>query len=98
MGYDEYSVINVEVDGAIVRATIDNPPINLLDLALMLDLERLSREVEADPSVKALLLDSADPEFFIAHADVNLILQLPRETRTEPATELGFFHAMVDRF
>ena len=98
MGYDEYSVISVQVDGAVVRATIDNPPINLLDLALLLDLDRLSREVEADASIKALVLDSADPEFFIAHADVGLILQLPREERTEPATELGFFHAMVDRF
>ncbi len=98
MGYDEYSVISVDVDGAVVRATIDNPPINLLDLTLMLELDRLSREVEADPSVAVLVLDSADPEFFIAHADVGLILQLPREERTEPSAELGFFHALVDRF
>src|SRR3954447_5413152 len=98
MGYDDYSVINVEVEGAIVRATIDNPPINLLDLTLMLELDRLSREVEADASISALVLDSAYPEFFIAHADVGLILQLPREERTEPNAELGFFHALVDRF
>src|SRR3954453_17065281 len=98
MGYDEYKVISVDVDGSVVRATIDNPPINLLDLALLLDLDRLSREVEADPSIKVLVVDSADPEFFVAHADVNLILQLPREARNEPARELGFFPAMVDRF
>jgi enoyl-CoA hydratase/carnithine racemase len=54
--------------------------------------------VEADDGVKVVVLDSADPEFFIAHADVGLILQLPREERSDPATELGFFHAMVDRF
>jgi enoyl-CoA hydratase/carnithine racemase len=98
MGYDEYTVIHVEVDGAVVRATIDNPPINLLDLTLMLELDRLSREVEADASISVFVLDSADPEFLIAHADVGLILQLPREERTEPNPELGFFHAMVDRF
>src|SRR3954465_5199276 len=98
MAYDDYTVMNVDVDGAVVRATIDNPPINLLDLTLMLELDRLSREVEADPSVSVLVLDSADPEFFIAHADVGLILQLPREERTEPNAELGFFHGMVDRF
>ena len=98
MAYDEYTVLQVDVADGIARATIDNPPINLLDLTLMLDLDRLSREVGADADVKVVVLDSADPEFFIAHADVGLILQLPREERSEPATELGFFHAMVDRF
>ena len=43
-----------------------------------------------------VVFQSADPEFFIAHADINLIMGLP----AEPAqgTELGVFHAMVDRF
>jgi enoyl-CoA hydratase/carnithine racemase len=98
MAYDEYTVLQVDISGGIARATIDNPPINLLDLTLMLDLDRFSREVEADGDVRVVVLDSADPEFFIAHADVGLILKLPREERTEPAAELGFFHAMVDRF
>jgi enoyl-CoA hydratase/carnithine racemase len=98
MAYDEYTVLQVDVADGIARATIDNPPINLFDLTLMLDIDRFSREVEADGDVKVVVLDSADPEFFIAHADVGLILQLPREERTEPAGELGFFHAMVDRF
>ena len=98
MAYDDYSVLRVDIDGGVARATIDNPPINLLDLALLLDLDRFGREVEADAEVKVVVLDSADPEFFIAHADVGLILQLPREEQTEPADELGFFHAMVDRF
>jgi enoyl-CoA hydratase/carnithine racemase len=91
-------VLAVAVGDGVARATIDNPPINLLDLALLLDLDRFSREVDADADVKVVVLDSADPEFFIAHADVGLILQLPREERSEPAAELGFFHAMVDRF
>ena len=98
MAYDEYTVLQVDVADGVARATIDNPPINLFDLTLMLDLDRFSREVEADVDVKVVVLDSADPEFFIAHADVGLILQLPREERSEPAAELGFFHAMVDRF
>ena len=44
------------------------------------------------------MLSSANDEFFIAHADVSLILGLPREARPAPNDELGFFHAMVDRF
>ena len=44
-----------------------------------------------------MVIDSANPEFFIAHADVNLILQLPRGPQPPP-TELSVFQAMVDRF
>ena len=36
MAYDDYEVLRVHVEGGIARATIDNPPINLLDLALIL--------------------------------------------------------------
>jgi enoyl-CoA hydratase/carnithine racemase len=47
--------------------------------------------------VRVVVIDSANPEFFIAHADVNLILRLPREPQPPP-TELPLFHAMADRF
>ena len=78
--------------------TIDHPPINLFDLALMLELDRFGREVADDDAVRVVVVDSADPDFFIAHADVSLILGLPREQRSAPNAELGFFHAMCDRF
>ena len=98
MAYDDFETMRVTSTGGVVRAVIDHPPINLLDLPLMLELDRLGRAVEEDTDVKVLVLSSADEEFFIAHADVNLILGLPREDRSAPNDTLGFFHAMVDRF
>ena len=98
MAYDGYETLLVSVADGIARVTIDHPPINLFDLALMLELDRFGREVEADDSVRVVVVDSADSDFFIAHADVQLILGLPREERSGPTAELGFFHAMCDRF
>jgi len=98
MTYEGYETLRIAVGDGIARVTIDHPPINLFDLPLMLELDRFGREVEADESVRVVVADSADPDFFIAHADVSLILQLPREQRDSPNDELGFFHAMVDRF
>ena len=98
MAYDAYQALRVEVMDGVATATIDHPPVNLLDLKLMFELDGFSREVEADDGVKVVVLESADDEFFIAHADVELILGLPREPLSEPPAELGFFHAMVDRF
>jgi enoyl-CoA hydratase/carnithine racemase len=98
MAYEDYTLLRVEVGGRACRATIDNPPINLLDVPLMVELDRLGREVAADAGVGVLVVRSANPEFFVAHADVGTILQLPREALEDPPDELGFFHAMVDRF
>lgn len=97
MSYDGYSCLKIKLDRRVLFVTIDNPPINLFDLPLMLEIDRLGRELEADDNVRVVVFDSANPDFFIAHADVNLILQLPTEVPPK-ADSLGFFHAMVDRF
>jgi enoyl-CoA hydratase/carnithine racemase len=97
MDTDAYSCLRLRVEDGVASATIDHPPINLFDAALVLEFDRLGREVEADPEVRVLVVDSANPEFFIAHADVGLILQLPRDPQDRPP-EMSLFQAMVDRF
>ena len=98
MAYDGYETLRVSIADGIARITIDHPPINLFDLPLMLELDRLGREVADDDAARVVIVDSANPDFFIAHADVELILQLPREVQATANTDLGFFHAMCDRF
>jgi enoyl-CoA hydratase/carnithine racemase len=97
MAYEGYSGLKVAVDRGVAFVTIDHPPINLLDIPLITDLDGASRELEADPAVKAVVLQSANPDFFVAHADITLIQQLPAEVPPR-AEKLGVFHAMVDRF
>ena len=97
MAYDGYNCLKIKLDRGVLFVTIDNPPINLLDLPLMQDIDRLGREIEADDDVKVVVFDSANPDFFIAHADVNLILLLPTEVPPK-STTLGPLHAMFDRF
>ena len=94
----EFDTLRVEVADGIARVTIDHPPINLFDLQLMLDLSRCGEVLAADENVRVVVARSANPEFFIAHADVGLILQLPREPQDAPSEELGFFHALCERF
>jgi len=97
MSYEGYSALRVAVERGVAFVTIDHPPINLLDLALIIDLDRVSRELDADAAVKVVVLQSANPDFFVAHADVTLIQQMPPELPPR-AEKLGMFHAMVDRF
>lgn len=52
------------------HATLSNPPINLIDLDTIAELDELVTRLESDPDVKVIVFASADPEFFLAHYDV----------------------------
>src|SRR3954447_15176658 len=89
--------MSVATEGGVAIVTIDHPPINLLDVEMMTDLARLEAAVRADAAVRVVVFRSADPEVFVAHADLELIRRLPREAQPTP-TELGFFHALLERW
>ena len=95
MVYEGYQLIRVAAANGICRATIDNPPINLLDVPLLHEFDRLACEVAADDEARVLIVDSADPEMFIAHADVGLILDLPADD-VGLHDELSLFHATTE--
>jgi enoyl-CoA hydratase/carnithine racemase len=94
--YEGMQALRVEVEKRVAWVTIDHPPINLFDVTLFLDLGRLVPLLEDDPDVQVIVFQSADPDFFIAHADVGWILTLP-ETRPAPLTEIGPFVALLER-
>jgi enoyl-CoA hydratase/carnithine racemase len=95
--YEGCECLRVEVRRRVAFVTIDHPPLNLFDLALIQEMDRVGAALAADDGVRVVVVASADPEFFIAHADVALIQLLPTDVPPKP-TRLGLFHAMVDRF
>lgn len=97
MAYENYKALRVAVERGVARVTIDHGEINLFDLTLIVEMARLGAELEADDGVRVVVLQSANPDFFIAHADLNLIQGLPAEVPAR-AEKLGGFHAMCERF
>ena len=77
MVYDTYQKLRVDVDKSVAWVTIDNPPINLFDLDLYVEMQRIAADLAGDDGVHVVVLRSANPEFFIAHFDVSLILGSP---------------------
>lgn len=68
-----YSTLRVGCVDGVARVTLDNPPVNVLDVALMADLRHLLGALAGDQTVRVIVFDSADPDFFIAHVDMSLI-------------------------
>jgi enoyl-CoA hydratase/carnithine racemase len=57
--------------------TFSNPPINMFVPSTIVELRALMTELEVDPSVKVVVFQSANPEFFIAHLDVAKAAERP---------------------
>ena len=53
----------------------------------------MTEELASDESIKVVVF-RADPDFFIAHFDVSLILTFPAEGEAERAEKLSPFHQM----
>ena len=57
--------------------TFSNPPINMFIPTTIVELGTLMTDLEADPSVKVVVFQSANPDFFIAHLDVAKAAERP---------------------
>lgn len=72
MTYDLPGLRIAVADGVAV-VTIDNPPLNLSDATLLPSLRRFVAAVRGDENVRVIVFDSADPDLFIAHGDMEFV-------------------------
>ena len=94
MTEDDLVGVRWTVEGGIATVTFDHPPINLLTGAVFAATAALVARLAADDEVRVVVLRSANPEFFIAHFDVEAILHFP--PHAPAASELNAFHQMCE--
>ena len=78
MPYSDYKCLRLRFDSGVAFVTIDHPPINLLDEVLSQEFDKLGRELETDESVRVVVLQSALPDFFIAHSGLGRVGNAPK--------------------
>jgi len=93
-----YTTFNLSLGQGLAIVTIDNPPLNLLDSAMIADLDRLGLALQEDQETRVIVFESANPDFFIAHADLRMFLPegppvTPRDTESIHEI-LGRFHKL----
>ena len=67
MSEDKQALITDKTTPGHWRITLDNPPINTIDDRMYDAFYDLVVEIEADPTLKVVTFESANPDFFIAH-------------------------------
>ncbi|MEU9988570.1 enoyl-CoA hydratase/isomerase family protein [Streptomyces sp. NPDC048045] len=88
MAYSDYRYFRFAFDSGVAFVTLDYPPINLLDEFLSPEFDRLGREIEADENVRVVVLQSAIPEFFIAHSGLGRVGAAPSAVSRTPSFRL----------
>jgi enoyl-CoA hydratase/carnithine racemase len=66
-----------EVSTGYWRVTFSNPPINLADPDTIIELQQLVGLIESDDALRVVVLDSAQPDFFINRYDVSRVAETP---------------------
>ncbi len=77
------------LDGVLV-AEIDTNEVNLFTVELVRELHELATRVDADDEVRVVVFRSANPDFFIAHFDIEVIIASASSTASAPARVNGF--------
>ena len=73
MPYSDYKCFRFAFESGVAFVSIDHRPINLLDEVLSQEFDRLGRELEVDDGVRVVVLQSALPDFFIAHSGLGRV-------------------------
>lgn len=95
-----FQIFSVRDEGAVLFVSIAAPPLNLIGPELVGDLVTLIQQAEADDEVRVVVFKSADPDYFIAHVDLNRVAEY-RDTATklvgEPSLGLLFRYLSASR-
>jgi enoyl-CoA hydratase/carnithine racemase len=66
-------------DVGVLNVVIDAPPINLIGPELVRDLVTVLGNLESDVAIRVVVLESADPEYFVAHVDLTRVREYTAE-------------------
>jgi enoyl-CoA hydratase/carnithine racemase len=66
-------------DEGVLSVVIDAPPMNLIGPELVRDLVTLLGELEFGQDIRVMVLESADPEYFVPHVDLTKVAEYTAE-------------------
>lgn len=65
-----FQTLTLRETGAVLEITLKNPPINLMSAKMVEELFQLTGYLINNRDIRVVVIDSADPDFFVAHFDL----------------------------
>lgn len=91
-----YTTFKLATSGGVASVVFDNPPLNLVTPTMIGELDTLLDTLATDDAVRVVTFASANPEFFIGHADLNLFLG-PRDRVPAKSDALNPLQALLEK-
>jgi enoyl-CoA hydratase/carnithine racemase len=92
-------LLHLTIADGVATVRLDNPPVNVLSGQMMLELHQVLRDLAARPAVKVIVLESANPDFFVAHVDMHIVDEpvILAELGSAAPDGLNIFQAVGER-
>ena len=97
MQYTGYKTFTAKQDKGILVVTFDNPPVNVQDIPMLDDLDKLAEELEQDKTVKVVIFQSANPEIFICHADITFLKDMSTTPIPRDEVQISKLQRVLER-
>ena len=92
------AVLAVRKERGVAWVAINNPPVNLIDMRLAMELDALSRMVETASDIQVVVFESAVADYFLSHADFGLLQQARDAGHYADTSQLSFYQQVLERF
>ena len=91
-----YKTLDIRCDQGVLWATINNPPMNIFTTELYREMLDFTTMASDDAAARVVVVESADPDFWIAHFDVEVLLGFDTSGPNLPTNQLNDFHRMCE--
>lgn len=82
-----FTTLTTKTDGALLTVTLNNGEVNMMSAIMCGELFSLVGQLAVNPEIKVVIFESANPDFFIAHFDLNDILKSIAGDPSMPASK-----------
>ena len=79
MDYKNFQTFTAKQTGGILTIDINFGPVNVQGQEMLADLSSLCLRLERDRSVKVVVFESSNPDYWVCHYDTNLLRDMSIE-------------------
>ena len=92
-----YTTFKTEEKSGILNVIFDNPPVNIQSTKMLAELDYLASNLENNKNIKVVVFDSNNELFFIAHADIEFLKDMPDKEVPLENIELLYLQKVLNR-
>ena len=97
MPYSGYKTFKTTQLPGILYVSFDFPPVNIQGVPMLDDLDKLCTQLESDKTIKVVVFESANPDFFVAHADITFLKDMSTEPVPRNEVQISKLQRVLNR-